>query len=161
MFFPDPVNAVREILRVLKPEKKLAFAVWSFPDNNPYHYVLARVVDRYIKSPTLTPDAPDAFRFADWGKLVGVLAQAGAADLAERLLRFPIAVPGSVEDFWALRYDMSDKFREQIRTQSAEQQGQLKREAIEAFQPYASSRGVSFPAEVLIVSGRKTGNHST
>jgi ubiquinone/menaquinone biosynthesis C-methylase UbiE len=156
MFFPSPVNGVREILRVLKPEKKMAFVVWHFPDNNPFHYVLARVVDRYVERTPLPPDAPDAFRFAEWGKLVRVLAEAGAADPAERLLKFSITVPGSVENFWALRYDMSDKFRGQVNSLSAEQRDRLKMEAIKAFQPYSSSRGVSFPAEVLIVTGRKS-----
>ena len=161
MFFPSPVEGVREILRVLKPDKKMAFAVWHFPDNNPYHYVLARVVDHYIKSPPSLPDAPDAFRFAAWGKLVGILAEARITDPVERRLNFSITAPGSLEEFWALRYDMSDKFRAQIDALSAEQRGRLKRQAIEAFQPYASSRGVSFPAEILIVTGRKAAKHST
>jgi ubiquinone/menaquinone biosynthesis C-methylase UbiE len=49
MFFPSPVNGIREMLRVLKPEKKMVLAVWHFADNNPFHYELARVVDRYVE----------------------------------------------------------------------------------------------------------------
>ena len=64
MFFPSPVDAVREMLRVLKPGRKLALAVWHFAERNPFHYTLSRVIDRYVESPPLAPDAPDAFRFA-------------------------------------------------------------------------------------------------
>jgi hypothetical protein len=39
---------------------------------------LSRVIDRYVDSPTPAPDALDAFRFARPGKLVEVLAEAGA-----------------------------------------------------------------------------------
>jgi len=160
MFFPSPVNGIREMLRVLKPEKKMVLAVWHFADNNPFHYELARVVDRYVEPTPLPPDAPDAFRFATRGKLVGILAEAGATDPRERLLKFSITVPGSVEDFWTLRCDMSDKFREKLQSLSAKERHQLRTEAIEAFQSYATEHGLSFPAEVLIVTGRKGASHA-
>ena len=86
MFFPSPVDGVREMLRVLKPGRKLALAVWHFAENNPFHYALARVIERFVDSPPPAPDAPDAFRFASPGKLRGVLAEAGAMSPSERLL---------------------------------------------------------------------------
>lgn len=36
MFFPSPVDAVREMLRVLKPGRKLALAVWHLAERNPF-----------------------------------------------------------------------------------------------------------------------------
>ena len=44
MFFPSPGDAVREMLRVLKPGRKVAMAVWHFANRNPFHYALARVI---------------------------------------------------------------------------------------------------------------------
>src|SRR5712692_8218306 len=75
MFFPSPVDGIREMLRVLKPGRKLALAVWHFADRNPFFYVLSRVIEQYVDSPAPAPDAPDAFRFAHSGKLVGVLSE--------------------------------------------------------------------------------------
>src|SRR5258708_1321395 len=63
MFFPSPLDAVREMLRVLKPGRKLALAVWHFAERNPFHYALWRVIERYIDSPPPEPDAPEPFRF--------------------------------------------------------------------------------------------------
>jgi ubiquinone/menaquinone biosynthesis C-methylase UbiE len=153
MFFPSPIEAVREMLRVLKPGRKLALAVWHFAERNPFHYTLSRVIERYVDSPPLAPDALDAFRFARPGKLKDVLAEAGAMDLSERLLQFRIQAPISVEDFWTLRREMSDKLNEKMAMLSKKQATKVKGEMLEALTEYSTERGMSFPAEVLIVSG--------
>src|SRR5215468_717339 len=156
MFFPSPVDGVREMLRVLKPGGKLALAVWHFAENNPFHYAVARVIERFVVSPPPAPDAPDAFRFASPGKLRGVLAEAGAMSPSERLLQFTIQASTSVEDFWTLRSEMSEKLREKLATLSREQLLEVKRQVLEALREYATERGMSFPAEVLIVTGSKS-----
>jgi SAM-dependent methyltransferase len=157
MFFPSPVDAVREMLRVLKPGRKLAMAVWHLADRNPFHYALWRIIERYADSPPPTPDAPDAFRFAHRGKLRDVVGEAGAMAPSERLLQFTIRAPVSVEDFWTLRCEMSQKIRETVAVLSSEQSTEVKRQALEALRRYSTDGGISFPAEVLIVSGTKSG----
>jgi ubiquinone/menaquinone biosynthesis C-methylase UbiE len=156
MFFPSPVDGVREMLRALKPGRKLALAAWHFADNNPFHYAVARVIERFIVSPPVAPDAPDAFRFAGPGKLRGVLAEAGAVSPSERLLQFTIQASTSVEDFWTLRSEMSEKLREKLATLSGEELMEVKRQMLEALRAYETERGISFPAEVLIVTGTKS-----
>ena len=156
MFFPSPVDAVREMLRVLKPGRKLALAVWHFAERNPVFDTLQRVIERYVDSPPPAPDAPDAFRFASPGKLRDVLGEAGAVAPSERLLQFTIQAPVSVEDFWTLRCEMSEKLREKAATLSREQLTEVKRESLEALREYSTDRGMSFPAQALIVSGTKS-----
>ena len=155
MFFPSPADAMREMLRVLKPGRKLAMAVWHFAENNPFHYSVARVIERFVDSPPVGPDAPDAFRFAASGKLRAVLAEAGGMFPSERLLQFTIEASTSVEEFWTLRGEMSQKLREKLAKFSTDQLNEVKREVLEALQPYSTKRGMSFPAEVLIVTGTK------
>ncbi len=156
MFFPSPVDAVREILRVLKPGRKLAMAVWHFAERNPFHYALQRVIERHVQSPPPEPDAPDAFRFASLGKLRDIFGEAGAQAPSERLLQFTIQAAISVEDFWTLRNEMSEKLREKLAKLSGEQLAEVKRQSLEVFRGYSTDRGISFPAEVLIVSGSKS-----
>src|SRR5215470_19429539 len=114
MFFPSPVDAVLEMLRVLKPGRKLALAAWYLVEENSFFYTLSRVIERYVDSPPPAPDAPDAFRFASPGKLRDLLGDAGAMAPSERLLQFKIQAPVSVEDFWTIRCEMSEKLREKF-----------------------------------------------
>ncbi len=155
MFFRSPVDSVREMLRVLKPGGRIALAVWHFAERNPFHYAVSQILERYVDSPPPAPDSPDAFRFAKPGDLLGVLSKAGAAAPSERLLQFSIRASIPVEEFWDLRSEMSDKFRTKVASLSREQRAELGREVTQAIRAFSVDGGMSFPAEVLIVSGRK------
>jgi SAM-dependent methyltransferase len=155
MFFPSPIEGVREMLRVLKPGGRVAIAVWHFAEKNPFHYTVSQVLERYVPSPAPVPDSPDPFRFAEPGKLLAIVSSAGAAATSERLLRFTIRAPISLEDFWTLRSEMSEKLRAKLATLSKEQMAKLKREVLDALGAYSANQVMSFPAEVLIVSGEK------
>jgi ubiquinone/menaquinone biosynthesis C-methylase UbiE len=155
MFFPAPVDSVREMLRVLKPGGRVSMAVWHFAERNPFHYSLSQIVERYVDSPPPAPDSPEPFRFAAPGKLLAILSEAGAEATSERLLGFAIRAPISVEDYWAIRSEMSDKLRAKLAMLSKVQLAELKREVIQALAAYYADGVMSFPAEVLIVSGGK------
>jgi ubiquinone/menaquinone biosynthesis C-methylase UbiE len=155
MFFPSPGDAVREMLRVVKPGGRIAMAVWHYAERNPFHYTVSQVVERYAQSTVATPGSPDMFRFASPGELLDIVTSAGSTGASERLLRFSIRASISVEDFWTLRSEMSEKLRTKLAPLSKQQIAKLKCEVLEALRAYSSERGISFPAEVLIVSGGK------
>lgn len=155
MFFASPLDGVREMLRVIKPSAKMAFAVWHLPERNPFHDVVSRVIEKYVNVPPVDPDSPDAFRFATPGKLVRILKEAGAVDLSERLLKFHMQASLSPEEFWTMRREMSDKLRSRLAALSEAQIEEIKREVVEGARKYSTKGRISFPAEVLIISGRK------
>jgi SAM-dependent methyltransferase len=155
MFFPSPLDAIREMLRVLRPGARLALAVWDVADRNPFFHTMSSAIERYIESPPFDPDAPDAFRFAAPGKLCDVLAEAGALAPAERLLPFTIQAPVSPEEFWSLRCEMSEKLREKVAALSSDQLTDVKSRALDALRGYASDGMMNLPAQILIVSGTK------
>jgi hypothetical protein len=75
---------------------------------------------------------------------------------SERLLQFTIQAAISVEEFWTLRFEMSEKLREKILMLSKQQLTEVKHQSLEALRGYSTARGMSFPAQVLIVSGTKS-----
>jgi ubiquinone/menaquinone biosynthesis C-methylase UbiE len=155
MFFPDPVAAVREMLRVLKPHGVLAFAVWGKSEVNPFCYLITGVLDKHVKSPATDPDAPNAFRFAETDKLSSVLTQAGAIDVDERVFKFDIEAPVSAQEFWDLRSQTSDTLREKLAKLPAIEQAQIAREVEQAVKDFFPHNQMKFPTQMIIATGKK------
>jgi ubiquinone/menaquinone biosynthesis C-methylase UbiE len=155
MFFPDPVAAMRGMLRLLKPNGKLAFAVWGQSDVNPFCYLVTRVMEQHVKSPAADPDAPNAFRFAERGKLTSVMKQAGAIDVEEGIVSFDMEASISARQFWAMRSQTSDTLREKLEKLSADEQAEIAVEVEQAVQEFFPSDQMKFPAQLIIATGRK------
>ena len=155
MFFPDPLVALREMLRVLRPGGRISLAVWHKSEMNPYAERVTNVMNRYLETPPDDPDAPGAFRFAEPGKLAAVLADAGANDVAERLLKFRIEAPISLQEFWIMRSEISETLREKLRRLTAEQVLRVSEEVKEAVREFFPNGKMSFPAQMLIVTGTR------
>jgi ubiquinone/menaquinone biosynthesis C-methylase UbiE len=156
MFFPDPLAALGEMLRVTKRDGAIALAVWDKSELNPFSYLITNVVARYFEpGAPADPSAPGAFRFAELGSLAGILSDAGAVEVKERALKFSIAAPISLEQFWEMRSETSGTLREKLATLSPLQADSLAQEAKEAVREYFSNNQMSIPAQMIIVTGRK------
>ncbi len=156
MLFPDPLAGLREMLRVTKREGMLSLAVWDKGELNPFSYLITDVLARHFGvAPPADPDAPGAFRFAEHGSLARILAEAGAVDVSERVLKFQIAAPISSEHFWELRSETSGTLREKLATLSPVQADLIAQEVQEAVRQYFSNNQMSIPAQMIIVTGRK------
>jgi ubiquinone/menaquinone biosynthesis C-methylase UbiE len=156
MFFPNPLAALREMLRVTKHEGVMALVVWGKSELNPFFYQITNVVARYFEAAAAAdPNTPGAFRFAELGSLAGILKDAGAVDVKERVLKFDIAAPISAAQFWELRAETSGTLREKLATLSPLEANSLANEAQEAVREYFSNNQMTIPAQMIIVTGRK------
>jgi ubiquinone/menaquinone biosynthesis C-methylase UbiE len=156
MFFVDPVTGVREALRVIVEDGYVSFVVWGPKEANPFFSTMTDVMDGFVESPTEDPDAPDAFRFAAPGKLAEILVNADAENVIERQLNFQIEAAISFEQFWQLRTEMSETLREKMARLTPAQLPTIKQAVADAARRYFVRGKMSFPAEALIVSGRKS-----
>ena len=155
MFFPDSLGALREMLRVLKPGGSLTFAVWYKSDVNPFCYLVSGVMDQHIKAPAPDPNAPNAFRFAELGKLADVMKRAGAIDVRDEVVSFDIEAPLSALEFWTMRAQTSDTLREKLAKLPASEQTQIATEVQHAVAEFFPANQMKFPAQMLIATGKK------
>ncbi len=78
MFFSDPVAAFKNIRSGLKRGGRLAFVCWRSEEENDVDEVPLRAARPFlIPQPTLNPDAPGPFSFANRGRVQKLLTDAG------------------------------------------------------------------------------------
>lgn len=160
MFFTDPAAGIREALRMVVDGGNVSFVVWSAKEANPFFSTVTDVIDRFVEVSPQGPDVPDAFRFAIPGKLAGIVESVGAKDVTERPLSFEIEAPISLEQFWQMRTEMSDTLREKLARLAPAQLPIVKQEVSDAARKYFAGGKMSFPAQALVVSGRKAASSS-
>jgi len=156
MFFPDPLAALREMLRVAQSPGVIALAVWGKSELNPFFSLSTDALERQLgASAPADRDAPGAFRFAEPGSLARILQQAGAIEVRERLLEFQIVAPFTPKQFWEMRAETSGTLRAKLASLSQPQRDLVAQEVEKAAREFFSNNQMSLPAQVIIVIGRQ------
>jgi SAM-dependent methyltransferase len=95
MFAADPDQAAREMHRVLRPDGRLAVAVWGDRAENPWLGLVFDAVSETTGMPVPPPGIPGPFALADVEQLRAHLTDAGFTDVAIT----PVAVPVGARSF--------------------------------------------------------------
>lgn len=155
MLFTDPPKALSEMLRVLRPGGTITLVVWHKSELNPFCSIPANVISRHVPASPSEPDGPGAFRFAEKGKLAGLLSEAGAEDIEERLLEFDLEAPLSFSQFWEMRSQTSGTLREKLATVTVAKTLDIEREVRDESLGYFQAGKMKFPASMIVVSAKK------
>jgi ubiquinone/menaquinone biosynthesis C-methylase UbiE len=102
MFMPEPVLCLRQAWEALKPNGRIAVAVWGPPERNPFIALPMMIARKYYTGPPLPdPSAPGGvFSFADKNRLQFVFQQAGFRDIHIDEMELPMSVFESGQEFW-------------------------------------------------------------
>jgi SAM-dependent methyltransferase len=154
MFFENPVFALGELRRVLRPGARACFMAWgSF--EQPYWQSMMGVVHRHVGGPLLPPDGPNPFRYARSGSLAAVLRGAGFDAVEEQTRTLPWAWPGSVEELWEYAQSVSVPFRAMLQRVPADLWPQLNADVHAAIRQYSDGEKIDFGVSVVLASGKK------
>jgi len=157
MFFEDPPAAFRNIVRLLAPGGRLAFAVWGPPADNPWVTELRDVVAELVHVPPLVPDAIGPFRYAVVDRLLALLADAGCGALEVQDWRGMLPVGGGLPAEEAAAFALSSfSFADAITEVDAEVRAKAQRNLAARYAKYEQGGIVRIDARVHIVVGAKT-----
>lgn len=109
MFFPDVAAGLREMVRVLKPGRKLCTAVWG-PQNEAAKAVM-RVMDEELGLPETPLDSPNPFRCSESGRIERLLREAGLRGVGLREVPTLRSYRSSGE-YWEYLMDMNPDIAE-------------------------------------------------
>jgi SAM-dependent methyltransferase len=77
MLMGDPLAALSRTREALKPDGRLALAVWGSAEENPWLSLIFDAVMGQLGAPPPPPEAPGPFALADPGRLEALLREAG------------------------------------------------------------------------------------
>src|SRR5262245_48423384 len=151
MLVPDPVRALREMWRVLKPGGRLGVAVWSTADRVPIFGLTSQVFGHLMPPPT--PGEPGPLSLGQPGLLERHLADAGFPDavVVRRTADFEVDDP---DELWRQRVE-EPPLRESVAALGLDEPDALHRRLLAALEPYRRGAGVVLPNELLLATATR------
>jgi SAM-dependent methyltransferase len=156
IFFPDIQHGVNELVRVLKPGKKIAASVWAEPAANPWASLPMGVIRAVLQLPAPLPGQPGIFRCADEGYTKSVFEEAGLKDVKE------VDVTGTIrfespESYWEFMKEVAAPVTTALETAEKYQLGMIDQQLMEELKRYENKETgkLEFPWKARIVAGTK------
>ncbi len=154
MFALDPVRAVREIARVLRPGGRAAIAVWGPRDRNPWLGVLADAVHEHTGSPVPPAGTPGPFSLGADGALEATLCAAGLEQVSVQRVDVPTH-DASFDDYWQLRTDLAGPLKQRLAVLPAQDVVAVREMVRERLSRYQTSDGLRVPGLAYVGSAHR------
>jgi SAM-dependent methyltransferase len=140
MLMADPVTALGQTRRVLKPGARLALAAWAAPEHNLWSALPAReLISRGLEERP-DPGAPGQFAWAPEGVIGERLEEAGFVDYEVAAVDFTTTYD-SLEDWWASTQDLSMRFADATAGMAAATKAEIQAALAEAAAPFTDGDG--------------------
>jgi SAM-dependent methyltransferase len=140
MLMADPLAALRETRRVLRPEGHVALAVWDAIEHNPWALLPAtELLERgLVNAPT--SGAPGPFALGEKQKVRDLLEDAGFDDVWVEPLDL-IQFTASFEEFWETTLDIARSFHDAVLARPESEIAEIRANLVRRFEPYTARDG--------------------
>ncbi|MCW3040971.1 MAG: methyltransferase protein [Solirubrobacterales bacterium] len=150
MLLADPETALRETRRVLRPQGRVALAVWDTREVNPLLALPSTLVVELGFAPAPPPGRPGPFALADREELTDVLATAGFQDIVVDAVALRYDFP-TLDAVWEQQVDLSPTLTNAVRDLSPADHYRLRDAFDERLAPYVADDGsLSIPGRTLV-----------
>jgi SAM-dependent methyltransferase len=156
MFFPDLAKALRECLRVLKPDGRAAFVAWGKREQ-PFFSATAGILLKHVPvpPPPPDPDAPNITMFGESNRLRHALEGAGFTAVHEEARVVPGKWAGSLEEYWEQFTEVAAPFRPLIEQLTPEKKARAVAEILAGLKKFWNGKEMVLPLEIVIGTGMR------
>lgn len=150
MFVPQPVQALREMRRVLRPSGKLGIAVWSVPEK-----VGLFLVPGLIGAALPPPEGeapPSPLGMGAPGLVEGLVAQAGFRDIAVQRLTRSYEVAAAEDEWRRWSEDPTTPIARGLAALPARRRAELHAAALAALEAFRAGDVIRVPSEAILVT---------
>jgi SAM-dependent methyltransferase len=139
MLLADPATAFAETRRVLRPGGRIAFAVWSTADHNPWGTLARGVLVERGHFPPPEPGAPGAFALGDDARVRALLDDAGFAGARVQPVEVRFVLD-SLEE-WERWASEATSIGETLRGVPEDERAAIRAEVAAVYAPFTDSAG--------------------
>jgi len=151
MLVVDPVRAVREIKRVLRPGGRAGIGVWGPRERNPWLALVLDAVGVQLGAPMPPPGVPGPFSLDDAERFVGVLTEGGLAGVRVDEVAVPYQAT-SFEDWWTRTSALAGPMAKVLASLPEPARHELEARARAAAEPFRTETGYEFPGVALVAA---------
>ena len=152
MLMASPADALSETRRVLRTGGRLALAVWSSAERNPWISIVGRMLVERGDVPAPEPGAPGMFTMANEERTRDLLESGGFSGV--RMEEVPVSFTyRSVDEYVRRASDTGGVFSKVFANADVDERAALKSELESRFAPFAVAGGYEFPGVALAVVG--------
>jgi SAM-dependent methyltransferase len=152
MLMADPLAALIETRRVLRPGGCLALAVWDAIEHNPWAQLpSAELRERGLVAPS-APGTPGPFALGSVEEVRQLLEKGGFAEIAVQTIGLLRRHPGFT-DLWETTLDLSRSFHDAVLSRPQGEIEEIEQAVRERFAPYEAADGsLEVPARTIVAS---------
>jgi ubiquinone/menaquinone biosynthesis C-methylase UbiE len=140
MLMADPAAALEETRRVLRDGGRLAFAVWTTPDRNPWAAIPSMTLVQRGHMPPPEPTAPGMFAMGDPGRIRELVTQAGFAEPEPEEIAFEFSYAG-FDELWDTLIRIAGPLARVIKTLPDAEREATRTAIEENLEPYRNQDG--------------------